>query len=385
MRYKKLEDIDLTKRKVLLRLDLNAPIQNGVVTNQERILRSLPTIHHILTQGAPLIIMSHLGRPEENNIFQEDFSLKPVVDVLGNLLNRTIPLYSLDELEQLDRLDEICIVENSRFYIGEKANSSELSKRLSELADLFVMDAFATSHRAHASTTGVITFSKEACAGLLLDEELNALSKVKNEVKNSVAVLGGAKISTKLNLIASLATSVDKVILGGGIANTCLAAQGYNIGKSLVEETMLNEAKEISKNPNIVIPQSVVVSKSPDGPSRISSINEIADDEAIYDVSTDFLNGLRSLIEGAETILWNGPLGFFEKEPFDRGTCHIADMIVSSEAFSVAGGGDTISAAEKAGVLGRLNYVSTAGGAFLEFMEGRKLPAIEALIENNIN
>jgi phosphoglycerate kinase len=385
MRYKKLEDIDLTKRKVLLRLDLNAPIQNGVVTNQERILRSLPTIHYILTQGAPLIIMSHLGRPEENNIFQEDFSLKPVVDVLGNLLNRTIPLYSLDELERLDRLDEICIVENSRFYIGEKANSSELSKRLSELADLFVMDAFATSHRAHASTTGVITFSKEACAGLLLDEELNALSKVKNEVKNSVAVLGGAKISTKLDLIASLATSVDKVILGGGIANTCLAAQGYNIGKSLVEETMLNEAKEISKNPNIVIPQSVVVSKSPDGPSRISSINEIADDEAIYDVSTDFLNGLRSLIEGAETILWNGPLGFFEKEPFDRGTFHIADMIVSSEAFSVAGGGDTISAAEKAGVLGKLNYVSTAGGAFLEFMEGRKLPAIEALIENNIN
>ena len=385
MRYKKLEDIDLTERKVLLRLDLNAPIQDGLVTNKERILRSLPTIKYILNQGAPMIIMSHLGRPEENNLFQEDFSLKPVVDVLNNLLDRTIPLYSLEELEQSDRSDKICVVENSRFYIGERTNSSELSKRLSELADLFVMDAFATSHRAHASTTGVITFSEEACAGLLLDEELSALSKVRNEVKNSVAVLGGAKISTKLNLIASLATSVHKVILGGGIANTCLAAQGYNIGKSLMEETMLNEAKEISKNPNIVIPQSVVVSKSPDEPSRISSINEIADDEAIYDVSVDFLDGLRPLIEGAGTILWNGPLGFFERKPFDKGTCQIADMIVSSEAFSVAGGGDTISAAEKAGVLSKINYVSTAGGAFLEFMEGIKLPAIEALIQNNIN
>jgi phosphoglycerate kinase len=379
MRYKKLNDINLSDKSVLLRLDLNTPIEEGVVTNKERIIRSLPTVNFILESGARLIIMSHLGRPEENNTFQEEFSLAPVVKEMEGLLNMQIPLYSLSEIEGLDQADHISIIENTRFNIGEKTNDIELSKRLSALADVFVMDAFATSHRAHASTTGVIKFSKDACAGFLLDEELTALSKVKENAKSSVAVLGGAKISTKLSLIDSLSKTVDKVILGGGIANTCLAAKGYEVGKSLIEDSMLEEAKELAANPKIVIPESVIVSISADEPGRITHANSIQENEAIFDIAPASFVDLEPIILNAGTILWNGPIGFFEKENFFAGTAMIAEMIISSKGFSVAGGGDTISAAEKAGVLDSLDYVSTAGGAFLEFMEGKELPAIEAL------
>ena len=325
--------------------------------------------------------MSHLGRPEENNKFQKEFSLMPVVKELENLLNQKITLYSLDEFEALDQGPDLSVIENTRFCVGEKMNDVNLSKRMAKLADIFVMDAFATSHRAHSSTTGVITFSSDACAGLLLDEELNALSKVKEDSKNSVAILGGAKISTKLSLINSLSESMDKVILGGGIANTLIAAKGYDVGKSLVEETMLSEATELLENPKIIIPNSVLVSDSLDKPGRITSIDAIAENEAIFDIAPESLTALESILMNAGTILWNGPIGFFEKENFDKGTIKIAKMITASKGFSVAGGGDTISAAEKAGVLDKLDYVSTAGGAFLEFMEGRKLPAIEALKE----
>ena len=381
MRYKKLNDISLSDKSVLLRLDLNTPIEAGAVTNQERIIRSLPTVNFILESGARLIIMSHLGRPEENNMFQEEFSLAPVVKEMEGLLNMQIPLYSLSEIEGLDQVDHISIIENTRFNIGEKNNDIELSKRLAALADVFVMDAFATSHRAHASTTGVITFSDDACAGFLLDEELTALSKVKENAKSSIAVLGGAKISTKLSLIDSLSKTVDKVILGGGIANTCLAAKGYEVGKSLIEDSMLEEAKELVANPKIIIPESVVVSISADEPGRITSANSIQENEAIFDIAPACFVDLEPIIMNAGTILWNGPLGFFEKENFFAGTAMMAEMIISSKGFSVAGGGDTISAAEKAGVLDSLDYVSTAGGAFLEFMEGKKLPALEALID----
>jgi len=287
----------------------------------------------------------------------------------------------LSEIEGLDQKDNISVIENTRFNVGEKSNDLELSERLANLADLFVMDAFATSHRAHASTTGVITFSDQACAGLLLDEELTALSKVKEDSKNSIAILGGAKISTKLSLIDSLSKTVDKVILGGGIANTCLAAKGFNVGKSLVEDSMLEEAKELIGNPKITIPESVIVSESPDKPGRVTNANSINENESIFDIAPKSLFALESIINNAGTILWNGPLGFFEKDNFAMGTITVAKMIISSKGFSVAGGGDTISAAEKAGVLDSLDYVSTAGGAFLEFMEGRKLPAIEALID----
>ena len=381
MRYKKLNEISLSDKSVLLRLDLNTPIEAGAVTNRERIIRSLPTVNFILESGARLIIMSHLGRPEENNMFQEEFSLAPVVKEMEGLLNMQIPLYSLSEIEGLDQVDHISIIENTRFNIGEKNNDIELSKRLAALADVFVMDAFATSHRAHASTTGVITFSDDACAGFLLDEELTALSKVKENAKSSIAVLGGAKISTKLSLIDSLSKTVDKVILGGGIANTCLAAKGYEVGKSLIEDSMLEEAKELVANPKIIIPESVIVSISADEPGRITSANSIQENEAIFDIAPACFVDLEPIIMNAGTILWNGPLGFFEKENFFAGTAMIAEMIISSKGFSVAGGGDTISAAEKAGVLGSLDYVSTAGGAFLEFMEGKKLPALEALID----
>ena len=381
MRYKRLNEISLSDKSVLLRLDLNTPIEAGAVTNQERIIRSLPTVNFILESGARLIIMSHLGRPEENNMFQEEFSLAPVVKEMEGLLNMQIPLYSLSEIEGLDQVDHISIIENTRFNIGEKNNDIELSKRLAALADVFVMDAFATSHRAHASTTGVITFSDDACAGFLLDEELTALSKVKENAKSSIAVLGGAKISTKLSLIDSLSKTVDKVILGGGIANTCLAAKGYEVGKSLIEDSMLEEAKELVANPKIIIPESVIVSISADEPGRITSANSIQENEAIFDIAPACFVDLEPIIMNAGTILWNGPLGFFEKENFFAGTAMMAEMIISSKGFSVAGGGDTISAAEKAGVLDSLDYVSTAGGAFLEFMEGKKLPALEALID----
>ena len=381
MRYKKLKDISLSNKSVLLRLDLNAPIQNGVVTNNERLLRSLPTISYLLEKGASLKIMSHLGRPEENDLFQEAFSLKPVVVELERLLDRPIPLHSLNEIESMDDFSDLVMIENTRFNIGEKNNDPTLSKRFSDLADLFVMDAFATSHRAHASTTGVISFSDVACAGFLLDEELSALLKVKEDNNKSIAILGGAKISTKLGLIDSLSQSMDAVVLGGGIANTCMAAKGFNIGKSLIEPSMLKEAEQLLKNPKVIIPEMVVVSQSPDQPGREVAVDKVGENEAIFDISPHYVLQLESIINQAGTILWNGPIGFFEKENFDKGTIQLAKMIVASKAYSVAGGGDTISAAEKAGVLDKLDYVSTAGGAFLEFIEGRKLPAIEALIQ----
>ena len=381
MRYKKLKDISLSNKSVLLRLDLNAPIQNGVVTNNERLLRSLPTISYLLEKGASLKIMSHLGRPEENDLFQEAFSLKPVVVELERLLDRPIPLHSLNEIESMDDFSDLVMIENTRFNIGEKNNDPTLSKRFSDLADLFVMDAFATSHRAHASTTGVISFSDVACAGFLLDEELSALLKVKEDNNKSIAILGGAKISTKLGLIDSLSQSMDAVVLGGGIANTCIAAKGFNIGKSLIEPSMLKEAEQLLKNPKVIIPEIVVVSQSPDQPGREVAADKIGENEAIFDISPHYVLQLESIINEAGTILWNGPIGFFEKENFDKGTIQLAKMIVASKAYSVAGGGDTISAAEKAGVLDKLDYVSTAGGAFLEFIEGRKLPAIEALMQ----
>jgi len=381
MRYKKLKDISLSNKSVLLRLDLNAPIQNGVVTNNERLLRSLPTISYLLEKGASLKIMSHLGRPEENDLFQEAFSLKPVVVELERLLDRPIPLHSLNEIESMDDFGDLVMIENTRFNIGEKNNDPTLSKRFSDLADLFVMDAFATSHRAHASTTGVISFSDVACAGFLLDEELSALLKVKEDNNKSIAILGGAKISTKLGLIDSLSQSMDAVVLGGGIANTCIAAKGFNIGKSLIEPSMLKEAEQLLKNPKVIIPEIVVVSQSPDQPGREVAVDKVGENEAIFDISPHYVLQLESIINQAGTILWNGPIGFFEKENFDKGTIQLAKMIVASKAYSVAGGGDTISAAEKAGVLDKLDYVSTAGGAFLEFIEGRNLPAIEALIQ----
>ena len=380
MKFLGLNDFQFKDQKVLLRLDLNAPVEEGKVTNDERLIRSLPTINHILEEEGKLIIISHLGRPEENDLYQPKFSLSPIVKRLEELLGKSIPLIEgLDNVPSIES-GELLVLENIRFLKGEKSNEPELSKKLANLADIFVMDAFATSHRAHSSTAGIIEFSKNACAGLLLREEVNALSKLMlKESTSSLAVLGGAKISTKLNLINSLSEKMGTVILGGGLANTCLAAQGYFVGNSLIEESMLGQALELSKKNNVIIPEKVIVANSSNEEGIVTHVDKVKKGQSIFDVAPDSFVELRGLFENATTILWNGPMGLFEEPQFSSGTKKVAEMIASSKAFSVCGGGDTISAAADAGVLDRLDYVSTAGGAFLEFVEGRKLPALEAL------
>ena len=380
MKFLGLNDFQFKDQRVLLRLDLNAPIKDGAVTNDERLVRSLPTINHILNNEGKLIVTSHLGRPKENGEIQPDFSLSPVVKRLEQLLNRSINL--ITDINNIPSIEtgEMIILENVRFLEGEKSNDPELSKKLANIADIFVMDAFATSHRAHSSTTGVIEFSEKACAGFLLEEEINALSKLTLKNKGgSLAVLGGAKISTKLDLINSLCDKMDTVILGGGIANTCLLAQGFPVGDSLVEESMLKEALELSKKSNVVIPRIVVTAKNQQKEGTVKHVDRVEEDESIFDIAPESFKEHQDIFDAAKTILWNGPMGLFEESAFSEGTVQVAKMIVSSKGFSVAGGGDTISAASKAGVLDKLDYVSTAGGAFLEFIEGRKLPSLEAL------
>ena len=380
MKFLGLNDFQFKDQRVLLRLDLNAPIKDGAVTNDERLVRSLPTINHILNNEGKLIVISHLGRPKENGELQPDFSLSPVVKRLEQLLNRSINL--ITDINNIPSIEtgEMIILENVRFLEGEKSNDPELSKKLANIADIFVMDAFATSHRAHSSTTGVIEFSEKACAGFLLEEEINALSKLTLKNKGgSLAVLGGAKISTKLDLINSLCDKMDTVILGGGIANTCLLAQGFPVGDSLVEESMLKEALELSKKSNVIIPRIVVTAKNQQKEGSIKHVDRVEEDESIFDIAPESFKEHQDIFDAAKTILWNGPMGLFEESAFSEGTVQMAKMIVSSKGFSVAGGGDTISAASKAGVLDKIDYVSTAGGAFLEFIEGRKLPSLEAL------
>ena len=380
MKFLRLNDFQFKDQRVLLRLDLNAPIKDGAVTNDERLVRSLPTINHILNNEGKLIVISHLGRPKENGEFQPEFSLSPVVKRLEQLLNRSINLITDVNNIPLIETGEMIILENVRFLEGEKSNDPELSKKLANIADIFVMDAFATSHRAHSSTTGVIEFSEKACAGFLLEEEINALSKLTLKNKGgSLAVLGGAKISTKLDLINSLCDKMDTVILGGGIANTCLLAQGFSVGDSLVEESMLKEALELSKKSNVIIPRIVVTAKNQQKEGSIKHVDCVEEDESIFDIAPESFKEHQDIFDAAKIILWNGPMGLFEEGAFSEGTVQMARMIVSSKGFSVAGGGDTISAASKAGALDKIDYVSTAGGAFLEFIEGRKLPSLEAL------
>jgi len=380
MKFLGLNDFQFKDQRVLLRLDLNAPIKDGAVTNDERLVRSLPTINHILNNEGKLIVISHLGRPIENGELQTDFSLSPVVKRLEQLLNRSINL--ITDINNIPSIEtgEMIILENVRFLEGEKSNDPELSKKLANIADIFVMDAFATSHRAHSSTAGVIEFSEKACAGFLLEEEVSVLSKLTLKGKgDSLAVLGGAKISTKLDLINSLCDKMDTVILGGGIANTCLLAQGFSVGRSLVENSMLKEALELSEKSNVIIPTTVVTAKMKEHEGSVKYIDQVEEDESIFDIAPESFREHQHLFDAAGTILWNGPMGLFEENAFSKGTIQVAKMIVSSKGFSVAGGGDTISAASKAGVLDKLDYVSTAGGAFLEFIEGRKLPSLEAL------
>ncbi|MFL2697847.1 MAG: phosphoglycerate kinase [Gammaproteobacteria bacterium] len=371
-----LNDIDFSGKSVLLRLDLNTPIHEGRVSNNERILRSLKTINFLNERCNKIIIISHLGRPKENNQIQEEFTLRPVAKELTDLLGKEVVF--ADKVEELKE-ERITLLENIRFLEGEKANSNDLSDKLALLSDVFVFDAFATAHRAHASTTGVINYSKDACAGFLVQEELESLDRAFSSPRRPLlAVIGGSKVSTKLGLLTSLVEKVDHLILGGGIANTCLLSQGRNIGKSLAEETMTNEALALAENDKVLIPDEFVVSDE-NQDLAIRHINEIREEDNIFDVSENFFQKNISLFQNAGTIVWNGPLGLIEDNRFLGGTKTVAKLISRSQAFSVIGGGDTILGANKANVLKEMGYVSTAGGAFLEYLEGKELPAISAL------
>ena len=378
MQLKYLTDYKLSGRKVMLRVDFNVPLKDGHIVNEERIDRSLPTIQHILNEGASLIIVSHLGRPEETNEVQKEFSLKPIALSLEKKLKMPVDLKrDLSSIKQSS--EDLLMLENIRFFKGEKSNDSNLAKDLAGLCDIFVMDAFATAHRAHASTTAILDFVDQACAGLLIKQELQALDRIDNAEKPIVIVLGGAKISTKLPLINALLDKVDHLILGGGIANTCIAAQGLEIGKSLIESSLVSEVKSLINEDNVILPSRVLVAENKEAEAREVDIDSLTKNDAIFDVSPTFIHSLEKIFNEAATIVWNGPMGLFEQDQFSLGTQAVANLIARSEAYSIIGGGDTISAASMSGVLDSINYISTAGGALLEYLEGKSLPALAAL------
>ncbi len=383
----KMTDLDLAGKRVLIREDLNVPVKDGKVTSDKRIRASLPTIEHAMNAGAKVMLMSHLGRPTEGEP-AEEFSLKPVADHLGELLGKPVRLIT-DYLENPPQLEdgEVVVLENVRFNKGEKKNDEELAKKYAALCDVFVMDAFGTAHRAQASTYGVAKYAPVACAGPLLVGELEALGKaLENPDRPMVAIVGGSKVSTKLTVLDSLSKVVDQLIVGGGIANTFIAAMGYNVGKSLYEPDLVDEAKRLiadakAKGADIPIPVDVVTGKefSENAKAETKKVDEVADDDMIFDVGPETAAQYADLLKKAGTIVWNGPVGVFEFDQFAGGTKALALAIAESSAFSIAGGGDTLAAIDKYGVADRISYISTGGGAFLEFLEGKRLPAVEIL------
>lgn len=380
---KDMTDLDLKGRRLLIREDLNVPIKNGKVTSDARIRAALPTVEQALAAGAGVILMSHLGRPEEGR-FDPDASLAPVAGALADLLGRPVPL--VDDLAEAGRVapGEIVLLENVRFLVGETANSEDLSRRLAAICDIFVMDAFATAHRAQASTHGVARFAPVACAGPLLSAELEALEKALSApARPLIAIVGGAKVSTKLEVLGSLAGLADQVIVGGGIANTFIAAAGYNIGRSLVEADLVDAAREIASRVDVPLPVDVMVGKRLDEAETavLRAVDAVEDDEMILDIGPETARRFAERLAAAGTILWNGPVGVFEIDQFGEGTRVLAEAIATSSAFSIAGGGDTLAAIDKYGVREGLSYISTGGGAFLEFVEGKTLPAVAVLAE----
>ncbi len=381
-------DLDLSNKRVLIREDLNVPLENGKVTNTKRIEAILPTLNHALKQGARIILMSHLDRPKEG-IYDPHYSLAPVATSLENFIGGRVPLIkNINENFQVG-CSEMVLLENIRFLTGEKENSPMLSQRLAELCDIFVMDAFATAHRKEASTYGVAEYAPIACAGPLLVSEINALQQIiKSPKKPLVAIVGGSKVSSKLPALKSLLTKVDYLIVGGGIANTFLAARGVNIGSSLYEEALIPEAKEMlayakTSGKLIIIPVDVVVASSFSQTAKAATkdLTEIKENDSILDVGPKTMEAILPIIAEAKTILWNGPLGVFEWDQFSSGTKTLAIAIAQSDAYSVAGGGDTLAAIDKYNIENDISYISTGGGAFLEFLEGKTLPAIEILIK----
>ncbi len=389
MSIPQLTDFDLAGKRVLIREDFNVPLKNNMVTSDLRIRAAIPTITQVLQDGGKVMLMSHLGRPNGNG-FEEGFSLAPVARTLSQLLKQEVPLIS-DWLHGVDmQQHNVVLLENVRFHHGETENNVELSKKMAAICDLFVMDAFATAHRAESSTCGIIKFVKEACAGPLLMKELAALNKVLEKPAHPVvAIVGGSKVSTKLTLLDSLVKKVDTLIIGGGIANTFLAAEGYTVGKSLYEPDLIDEAERLTlsaRERGAVIPRpvDVVVAErfAEDVDTSIRLVSQIDDNEKIFDVGPDTIKQLVAAIKKAKTILWNGPIGAFEVDAFANGTREIAKAIAANtKAFKVAGGGDTLAAIEKYQISDKINYISTGGGAFLTVLEGKALPVITALLE----
>ncbi|MBG6242523.1 MAG: phosphoglycerate kinase [Candidatus Symbiopectobacterium sp. Dall1.0] len=379
----KMTDLDLAGKRVLIRADLNVPVKEGKVTSDARIRASLPTIEIALKQGARVMVTSHLGRPTEGE-YNEEFSLLPVVNYLKDKISSPVRL-AKDYLDGVDVAEgELVVLENVRFNKGEKKDDEELSKKYAALCDVFVMDAFGTAHRAQASTHGVGKFADIACAGPLLADELEALGKALiNPERPMVAIVGGSKVSTKLTVLGSLSKIADQLIVGGGIANTFVAAQGHNVGKSLYEADLIPEAKKLLETCDIPVPSDVRVATefSETATATLKSVTAIKDDEQILDLGDVSAERLADILKNAKTILWNGPVGVFEFPNFRKGTEIIAQAIADSDAFSIAGGGDTLAAIDLFGIADKISYISTGGGAFLEFVEGKKLPAVVMLEE----
>jgi phosphoglycerate kinase len=376
-------DLDLAGKRVFIRADLNVPVKDGKVTSDARIRASLPTIELALKQGAKVMVTSHLGRPTEGE-YNEEFSLLPVVNYLKDKLSSPVRLVK-DYLDGVEvAAGELVVLENVRFNKGEKKDDEALSKKYAALCDVFVMDAFGTAHRAQASTHGIGKFADVACAGPLLADELDALGKaLKEPARPMVAIVGGSKVSTKLTVLDSLSKIADQLIVGGGIANTFVAAQGHNVGKSLYEADLVDEAKRLLTTCDIPVPTDVRVATefSETATATLKSVNDIKDEEQILDLGDVSAQKLAEILKNAKTILWNGPVGVFEFPNFRKGTEIVANAIADSEAFSIAGGGDTLAAIDLFGISDKISYISTGGGAFLEFVEGKVLPAVAMLEE----
>ena len=373
-----LKDQDLSNKNVVVRLDLNVPIQDKQIIDSTRIISSVPTIKYLVNKNCKVLLTSHLGRPEEGK-FDQDFSMSPVAKKLSEILNHEIDL--IDSLDSSDIFNttQIQLLENLRFLIGEKDNNEKLGNQLANKGDVYIFDAFGTAHRKQASTHSAIQQAKFSCAGLLLEKEINSLNKALTSIENPfTAVIAGSKISTKLELIAHLNSKADFIVVGGGIANTFLKSQGFDVGESLVENDMIEIAKELFNSGKIILPNKVIVADSIDSNSSTTkNIDSVSGSDKIFDIN--LTSNMSEILKNSKTILWNGPIGVFEKKPFQKGTHQLAKTIAGSEAFSLAGGGETIAAINKFINKDEVSYCSTGGGAFLEYMEGKLLPSIEAL------
>jgi len=387
MSFIKLTDLDLAGKRVLIRADLNVPVKDGKVTSDARITASMPTIEHCAKAGAKVMVMSHRGRPEEG-VYSEENSMAPIADDMSAKLGKTVRLIK-DYLDGgFDVADgEVVLLENVRFNAGEKKDNEALAKQYAALCDVYVMDAFGTAHRAQASTHGAGKFAPVACAGLLLADELDNLAKaLANPARPMVAIVGGSKVSTKLTVLEALSEKVDQLVVGGGIANTFLKAVGKNVGKSLCEDDLVPTAQALlekmkTRGANIPIATDVVVGRNfaENEPAVLKSADDVADDEMIFDIGPDSAKALADIIAQAGTIVWNGPVGVFEFDQFGEGTKTVSMAIANSPGFSLAGGGDTIAAIQKYDIYDKVSYISTAGGAFLEYLEGKTLPAVAML------